>query len=260
MRKFLGVILSAVLVFSLAACGKEVIIDEPAVDDPVVEEPVVDNPVVEEPEIEEPVVSVEPEDPSSSEDPSNENGEVYDFIEQYETIKSYYNNYLSEGFSEGKFVSPETGMIIYSPMYAMLDLNGDNFDDIIVAGELGLRSKQISEIYYFNDGNFCTADIGGVPYGVTTDGFLVQDNDHDTEGMTMYQDEYIYTLGFDEAVEVMAKFTATSYDQEGNEEIVETYRVAGEEADEQEFFMYFTPYIISYDDISYEEFSFENMQ
>lgn len=251
MKRFLGILMSAVLVFSLAACGSE-----------VVEEPPV------EPSYEEPVASVEPaaeepsaEEPALAEEPAEENGETYDFILEYESIKAYYGNYLSDGLSdEGYFVSPESGMTIYNPMLAMLDLNGDNYDDLIVAGELGLRSKGIAEIYYFNDGCFCTSDIGGTPYGVTEGGFLVHDPDNDTESMTIYEDDYVYMLGFDEAVELLACLTTTTYDQEGNEVVEQTYRVDREEADEQEYFLYYTPYVESYDDISYEELTLENIQ
>lgn len=252
MKKFLGILMSAVLVFSLAACGSEVI-DEPVVEEPVYEDPVVVNePVAEEPAVEEPAL----EDTSSE-----ESGETYDFLMQYESIKAYYGNYLSDGLTdEGSFVSPETGMIIYNPMVAILDMNGDNYDDIVVAGELGLRSKGIAEIYYFNDGCFCTADIGGTPYGVATGGFLVHDPDNDNETMTIYEDDYVYMLAFDEAVELLACLTSTTYDQEGNEYVEQSYRVDREEADEQEFFLYYTPYIDVYDDISYEELTLETIQ
>lgn len=265
MKKFLGVFMSVVLVCSFMACGKETG-KEPSKEPAVQTFEIEDTASNEKPAAEKPVSEGTVEEGVASADngedvASGDNGEGVALDSQYEQIKGYYKNYLSEGLqNEGVFTSPETHTVIYEPKIAVCDLNGDNYDDIIVAGYLGLRCKELTEIYYYNDGSFCTADIGGTPYGISNGGFLVHDPDKDNATMTFYEDDYVYVLGFNEAVEKLGCLVVESEGDGENSVVSKTYRLDGSEATEQVYQEYFAPYGGSREDISYEDLTLEVIQ
>lgn len=180
--------------------------------------------------------------------------------EKYDEIKlnpiyRYYRNYLVMGTLDydGYFNSPDGKGLICSPILAFADVNGDDIKDIIVTGDLGIRNKKLTVVYYYDDtqGAFFEVGFYGHPYAVSNGCVMVDDEDN--EGMYKEFSEITVYKFVAEETDALCKYLKVSeYTEDGKEaEVMETYSIKGESVNADAYNAEFKPFEYSKVELSY---------
>lgn len=226
MKKILSLVLAIAMTFTLIACGDE----EPA---EVVEEVTEEAVVPEEPDVTEEVADVE----EAEEEEEGLTDDQQQIIDLFEMMNATYKEYLESGFNaeEGTFVSPITDTLYLAPKFTVADANGDNQNDIIIWGELGLRDKQLAEVYFYNeeDGEFYANTFSGYVEDLAQASIVVLDEDREVDQDIYYTDYIVYELNPEGPI---AKYTHNIVENgEDESEWIDQYFEGEDEITEDEF-------------------------
>lgn len=137
-------------------------------------------------------------------------------------IRADYETYLTGGYNaeDNMFTSPCSGLTIPDPNVNIVDVNGDGIGDVVVSGASGIRDKQVTEVYYYNDAEATChcANMNGTLTAVSGNMLIVQSTDHELtqKTETFFSDTYIYTLEGDSANRLYSKSDAVIWDIVGN--------------------------------------------
>ena len=187
-KKIVTLMIAAAITISLVACGEaEQTATEPAQE--VVEEAAVEEEAVEQPEAE------QPEESTGDEILAEDEDETMVFLRN---LYGQYGAYLEEGFDTegGVFVSPLTARVYLAPYFVLADANGDNYDDLIITGDLGLRDAKISEIMFYDDNDmaFSISSVQGDVYALSEACILVHNLDRDVTEPLDFDNTIVYKL------------------------------------------------------------------
>ncbi len=162
-----------------------------------------------------------------------------DIAARNESIKPYLSNYLATGYQpdNGTFQSSISEIYLYSPKFAVADVNSDGYTDVVVWGDTGIRDHQITEVYSFDPatGSFFANTFDGYITGINNGYLLVNYEDYSVETPTYYEDSYVYELAFVGFSEVAACKKATDYDDNNNETVSTAYYSRGNEVSYEEY-------------------------
>lgn len=241
-KKIVSILLVAALGLTLAGCRETAEFHQVSVPDAIIEN-------VEDPE--EPEVSVEPEELQGE--------ELNDALAEYLSIIGYYKNYLVTGYDaeSDNFTSPETGRLYYQPYFILADANGDNYNDVIIYGDLGLRGKLIGEVYYFNreDGGFYAAEIPGYVCGLAEACVIAVDVDREVAKPVYYDCKAVYSLVTGGAERLLAHNNVLTIDENENESEEDFYYEGENEITEEDFNAKYQKYLDAWIDIDFESYT-----
>lgn len=192
-KKILALIIATAMVLSLAACGEaEQVATEPAQEEEAVEKDISADTSAED------AVSEKPEEiikENATAEASTDEDEIIEFLR---SLYGQYDAFLEEGYDAetDKFISPITGRPYYSPYFTLADANGDNYDDLIVTGDLGLRDAKISEVMFYDDNEmaFFINMISGCVDSLSEGCIIVTNEDRDASSPIYYDDSVVYKL------------------------------------------------------------------
>lgn len=248
-KKTIALILVAALILSLAACGETAqITDEPAATD----EQSLD---------EDDNVSSQPEEiiEEASEETTDED-EITEFLR---SLYGQYGAYLEEGYDAEAniFCSPISGRAYISPYFTLADANGDNYDDLIVTGDLGLRNAKKSEVMFYDDNEmafFLSSFDGEVSF--LSEGCVIAINDdRDAASPTYYYDTVVFRLtpstdDVSEAERVLAHYNTVNEEGDTPTE-TNTYYAGDTEITEDDFNAQYEVYDAAIIPLDYVEMS-----
>lgn len=201
-KKIMGLAVASVLIANTVAClgANNPNPDVPDIDPISVEsvKPAVEEtpevPAVEEttePEIEKPATN-ETDTPEIAGDPKQETTGSKD------DLKEVYQEYLDSMKVDGAYnISTRCGFVICGPSYDFVDINGDNVDDLIIWGALGLRSKSLCEVCLSNGDDFEAFAFEGMPLGYDGNVVYFSDDDYAEAGALRYTHEYMTEFNTD---------------------------------------------------------------
>lgn len=235
-KKLLSLILSGIIVLSLVACSStEAVATQPAADEP--EEATVEEEIDENEFIDEDII----DDETLEENIDEAGEEEADFEALYDKLYATYRDYLESGYEPegGNFASPVSQTLYLAPSFTLCDANGDNYDDVIVYGELGLRDKKICEVYFYNeeDDSFYVNELDGYVEALAESSVLVRDIDRDVQDPIYYDYYSVYKLTPNGPEKVLAH---NSTDNDGT--VTDTYYEGENEITEAEYKEAFAKY------------------
>ena len=182
------------------------------------------------------------EDKENEDDKGEKNTD--DYIEEYK-------NYLKNGYNaDGDWFKPNDGTWLYSPKFSLFDVNFDGYKDVLVKGDLGLRCKEFTAVYFYNPDNnsYTELVLDGSPIGYTSDCLILADYDYGGAGEIMYNHDYVFQFDGDESHAVVEHFRTTEAveTEDGDIDYNDTedrYYVNGQESDEDSFYdIYYKQY------------------
>lgn len=172
-------------------------------------------------------------------------------------ILPYYEIYLSTGYDaeNNKFVSPETEAVLYSPSFAIMDINADSIPDVIVTGDFGIRDKKMSEVYYFSsdEGAFYAVTLDGTVEGISN-GFVIASDD-DRDDTFFYTVTRISELAADTSYETVTHKIVENWDGDVVDETIITGE--GEEMSYDDYEQAVEDF--EFEDVNYEQMTAENI-
>lgn len=250
-KRLLAIVMTAVLVLSFTACDDKAAKNNSNDDNTVVTSTVDDDvtPTADDPATDDDVVNtdvdVTNDDVTTADNNFNDDQDL-GAISRYNDIMGYYYTYITGGINADSttFVSPETGAPIYEAVFAMVDVNNDGVDDVVISGKSGLRDQDLSEVYYYED-------INGAFYAATFTGYIAlagkdyvyivnEDNDGPE---TLYCDTSVSTFAMEGCYPVAYESSVSTLNAEtGDYDEVITYYVEGEETTEEAFNAYINEY------------------
>lgn len=236
-NKVLVTIMMMAVSISLIACGN----NEQAAEAPAQEEQTEE--VATADEVEEPLEEDIDEDIDEMVEEESEGMEEDEITEFLSNLYGQYAAYLEEGYdaeTDG-FSSPISGYYYLSPMFMLADANGDNYDDLIVTGDLGLRDAKRSEIMFYDDNEmtFNVSTFSGCVDSLSEGCVIIFNADRDVATPTYYEDTVIYRLTpsedmVSEAERVLAHYNVINEENDPAEE-TDTYYAGEQEISEEEF-------------------------
>lgn len=242
--------LATAMILPLTACGKEAqVTSEPVTEEQQIEEQQPEEAPAEEPQEE----VVEDTEEVSAED------EIIEFLRN---LYGQYGAYLEEGYdAEGNvFSSPITGKAYISPSFTLADANGDNYDDLIVTGELGLRGDvKMSEIMFYDDNEqaFYINSCNGYVNALSEACIIVSNSDKEIDTTVYYDEQIVYKLtpsddDLSAPTAILAHRTTSEID---SDEVTETYYSEGNEISVEEYNDLYAKYDAAIIPLDYVEMS-----
>lgn len=159
----------------------------------------------------------------------------------FNALYASYKEYIDEGFDaeNNVFVSPVSEVPYYNPSFALCDANGDNYDDLVIWGESGVRDKQISEVYfYLEDGDaFFASTFDGYVDALSEGCILVSYIDHEVDSEVYYDVYTVYMLDPDGSIIMLDHIN-----KDDNGTVTDEYFELGEEITEEDYNEKFSVY------------------
>lgn len=256
-KKIVSLLLVAAMAVSLVACGDEEEVGDISAVEEAVEEVTeeVSEEIGEIEELSEDIVE------DINEDIAEDLEEIDDqqgIINLFESIYKGYKEYLEEGYeAEGDtFVSPGTGAIYYNPMFTLCDANGDNYDDLVIWGDFGIRDKKVCEVYFYVEQGdaFLINTFDGFVDALSEGCVLVEYDDREVDSEIYYENYSVYQLTPTDPALILAH-----YNKDDNGTISDTYYAGEEEISEEEYNDQFAKYEAAIIPLGYEEMTEESI-
>ena len=178
---------------------------------------------------------------NTAEDVAEELSDEEAILNFFNSIYSGYKEYIDGGFDaeNNVFVSPATDIPYLNPKFILCDANGDNYDDLIIWGDTGIRDKQISEVYFYVEKGdaFFSNNFDGYVDALSEGCVLVEYTDREVDSSIYYDNYTVYNV---EPFEPTVVLTHHNEDADGT--ITDEYLAGEKEITEEEYNEQFVKY------------------
>lgn len=186
-----------------------------------------------------------------------------------ESVYDNYIKFIKANMNDDNFMASDgDSCYILNSSFAFEDINGDGYKDVILCGYLGLRCKQFSKVYMYNNGEYVyIPQIEGMIHGIGDKLLFTTDWDYYGGGEMQYEGAGIYSVNENGTLDEKALYYSDmsvyneetqEFDEDNPVFITEKYYIDCVECSKDEYDAAVSSYVCT-KELEYYELTSENI-